>query len=86
MHSNRNDGPRAPVVAALATHSSVHDSAMLERIGMHTVDPNATLDLTILDRYQDYYLKTDNQLRRVDLAEYVDPAPLSSAVAALGRL
>jgi hypothetical protein len=40
----------------------------------------------ILDRYQDYYLKTDNQLRRVDLAGYVDPAPLSSAVAVLGRL
>jgi hypothetical protein len=53
---------------------------------MHTVDPNAALDLAILDTYQDYYLKTDNQLGKVDLNGYVDPAPLSSALAALGRM
>lgn len=82
---NRNDGPRTPVIDSLAIHTSVHDPVVLERVGMHTVDPNAALDLAILDRYQDYYLNTDNQLRRVDLTEFVDPAPLSSAVAALGR-
>jgi NitT/TauT family transport system substrate-binding protein len=82
---NRNDGPRAPVVAALAAHSSVHDSTVLERIGMHTVDPDAALDLAILDRYQDYYLETGNQLRRVDLHGVVDPVPLSAALSALGQ-
>ena len=64
-----------------AAHSLVHDSAALEHTGMHTVDPNGALDLAILDRYQQYYLDTGNQLRRVDLSEYVDLAPLSAAVA-----
>ena len=82
---SRDAAPRAPVIATLAAHSSVHDAAVLEHIGMHTVDPNGALDLAILDRYQDYYLASGNQLRRVDLTSYVDAAPLSAAVSELGR-
>ena len=83
---NLKDGAPQPVIESLAAHSSVRDPAVLQTIAMHTVDPNAALDLTVLDRYQDYYLKTGDQTQRVDLARYVDPAPLAAAVAELGRL
>jgi hypothetical protein len=39
----------------------VHDRNVLETVGMHTVDPNAEIDIASLDRYQDFYLATDNQ-------------------------
>ena len=42
---NVDDGPRGPVIEALAAHTSVHDTSTLASIGMHTVDPNAALDV-----------------------------------------
>jgi hypothetical protein len=55
------DQDTGPLLDALATHSSVHDRNVLETVGMHTVDPNAEIDIASLDRYQDFYLATDNQ-------------------------
>ena len=83
---DRKDGSVEPVIESLATHSAVHDPAVLRTVAMHTVDPNAALDLTVLDQYQDYYLRTGNQTQRVELAGFVDAAPLTAAVAELGRL
>lgn len=83
---NLGDGSTDPIIESLAAHSAVHDPAVLRTIGMHTVDPNAALDLTVLDRYQDYYLRTGDQAQRVDLTSFFDAAPLATAVAELGRL
>ena len=80
------DQDTGPLLDALAAHGSVHDRNVLETVGMHTVDPNAAIDIGSLDRYQDYYIATDNQAQKIDLAEHVDRQPLEVALQALGRL
>jgi ABC-type nitrate/sulfonate/bicarbonate transport system substrate-binding protein len=83
---NLGDASTEPVIESLAAHSAVHDPALLRTIGMHTVDPNAALDLSVLDRYQDYYLQAGDQAQRVDLTSFFDAEPLNTALAELGRL
>jgi NitT/TauT family transport system substrate-binding protein len=83
---NAHDGPSAPSISALAAHSSVHDPAVLQQVGMHTVDPNGAFDATTLDVYQDYYLQTGEQTQRIDLNAHIDRGPLEAALATLGSL
>jgi NitT/TauT family transport system substrate-binding protein len=80
------DASPDPVFDALAVHSSIHDRKVLENVAMHPVDPNGTLEIASLDRFQDYYLAHGVQNEKIDLTRYVDPAPLDAAVATLGRL
>ena len=80
------DAPTGPVLDALAAHSSIKDRAVLEKVGMHPVDPNGRLDIASLDRYQDYYVAKGHQAQKIDLTRHVDLGPLDAALAALGRL
>jgi hypothetical protein len=64
----------------------VHVRDVFESVGMHTVDPNAAIDIGGPDRYQDYYTATDNQGKKIDLAQHVDREPLEVALDALERL
>lgn len=83
---NAQDAPPEPVFESLAAHSSITDIAVLRNVGMHTVDPNGTLQTERLEAYQDYYLKTGNQQTRLDLRRFIDARPLEAALAQLGTL
>jgi NitT/TauT family transport system substrate-binding protein len=80
------DASPDPVFDALAAHSSIHDRKVVENVAMHPVDPNGTLDIASLDRFQDYFLAHGAQNRKIDLTRYVDTAPLEAALETLGRL
>jgi NitT/TauT family transport system substrate-binding protein len=80
------DADPGPVLDSLAAHGSVHEREILEKVAVHTVDPNAGIDLASLQRYQDYYVATSNQERPVDLVQHIDRQPLETALSALGRL
>lgn len=73
-----------PVLDALAAHSSIQDRGILEHVGMHPVNPNGTLDIASLDRYQDFYIAQGFQNQRIDLSRYVNSGPLDTALASLG--
>ena len=81
----RDTAPEA-VYDSLGAHTSLTDRAVLEKVGMHTVDPNGTLDPVHLEAYQDYYLKTGAQKVRLDLNQFINPAPLEAALASAGKL
>jgi NitT/TauT family transport system substrate-binding protein len=83
---NARDADSGGVYDSLAAHSSLSDRTVLEKVGMHTVDPNGTLDTRQLDAYQDYYLHEGSQRVRLDLPHFVDAAPLDAALASLGAL
>jgi ABC-type nitrate/sulfonate/bicarbonate transport system substrate-binding protein len=82
---NARDADPAPIFDALAAHTSITDRAVLEKVGMHTVDPNGLLETTRLDAYQDYYLARGVQTRRMDLNQFIDRRPLDAALRKLGR-
>ena len=75
-----------PVLDSLAAHGSVHDRQILEHVAMHTVDPNAGIDLASLNQYQDYFVATGDQEHRVDLQQHIDPQPLDGALSDFGRV
>lgn len=83
---NAHDAPPEPVFESLAAHSSITDMAVLQKVGMHTVNPNGTVETQRLDAYQDYYLKTGNQQVRMDLNRFIDRRPLDAALTQLGKL
>ncbi|GAC1316274.1 MAG: hypothetical protein NVSMB2_08950 [Chloroflexota bacterium] len=83
---NAHDGPSEPVFKSLAAHSSITDMAVLQKVGMHTVNPNGALETERLDAYQDYYVKTGNQQVRIDLNRFIDHGPLDAALSQLGKV
>jgi NitT/TauT family transport system substrate-binding protein len=81
----KNEGDRGPVVAALVNHTPIKDPNMFNVIGMHSVDPNGTLNVETWDPFQDYFLKRGLQNTRLDLSKYVDQSYLNAALDRLGR-
>jgi NitT/TauT family transport system substrate-binding protein len=82
----KNEGDRGPVVAPLVNHTPIKDPNMFNVIGMHSVDPNGTLNIQTWDPFQDYFLKRGLQNTKLDLSKYVDQQYLNAAVDRLGRL
>ena len=83
---NAHDAPAEPVFESLAGHSSITDIAVLQKVGMHTVNPNGTVEKERLDAYQDYYIKTGNQQVRIDLNRFIDRRSLDVALTQLGTV
>jgi len=81
-----NQSDRGPVVAPLVNHTPIKDPNMFNVIGMHSVDPNGTLNIQTWDPFQDYFLERGLQNTKLDLAKYVDQQYLTSAVDRLGKL
>ena len=53
---------------------------------MPAVDPNGTMDERVLDDYQDYFVKTGTQQRKLDLRRVIDRSYVDYALQRLGRL
>jgi NitT/TauT family transport system substrate-binding protein len=80
------DADAGPVLDSLATHGSVHDRQILEHLAVHTVDPNAGINVASVDQYQDYFIASGDQQHRVDLDRHIDLRPLDAALSDLGRV
>jgi NitT/TauT family transport system substrate-binding protein len=81
----KNQTDRGPVVAPLVNHTPIKDPNMFNVIGMHSVDPNGTLNVQTWDPFQEYFLKRGLQNTKLDLAKYVDQSYLDAALDRLGR-
>jgi NitT/TauT family transport system substrate-binding protein len=82
---NKGDSDRAPLVDILASHTSAADPRLFDVIGMHTVDPNGAMNPTSWNDFQDYYVGRGDQVRKLDLNQYVDSSLLDAALDRLGR-
>jgi NitT/TauT family transport system substrate-binding protein len=80
-------GDRAAVAQSFAGHTAIKDTALYERIGMPSVDPNLLTDPTeSWNVFQDFFVRQGLQEQRIDLARYVDFSLVNAALDKLGRV
>jgi NitT/TauT family transport system substrate-binding protein len=82
---NKSDTDRAPVIQALVNHTPIKDPDLYTVMGLPGMDPNASLDLTSWNVFQDYFVERGFQKQKVDVTPYIDTSMLDGAIAKLGR-
>jgi NitT/TauT family transport system substrate-binding protein len=82
----QDEGGKDGVFQTLARHTAVKDLGLYARMGMHAVDPNGGMDQGILDDYQDYFVRTGTQQRKLDLNKVIDRSYVNDALQRLGRV
>ena len=82
----KDEGGRDEVIDILTKHTAVKDAALYANLGMHSVDPNGTLNRQTFEEYQDYFLKYGTQQQRLDFDRVLDQSYMDYAVQRLGRV
>jgi NitT/TauT family transport system substrate-binding protein len=81
-----DQGGAEEIYQILSRHTTIKDPTLFPRIGYHGADPNAELQSSALDEYQDAFLRYGTQQQRVDFNRVIDRTYLDRAVRELGRV
>ena len=77
---------RAEIVRILVEHTNVKDPALYDRMALHAVDPNGTVDPAIVAEVQDWFVSKGVVPVKADPQRIVDRQYLDYALQRLGRI
>jgi NitT/TauT family transport system substrate-binding protein len=82
----KREGGRDEFDRILLKYTPIQDPTLFDRMATHDMDPNGTMDPTVMNELQEYFVRYGAQQQKVDLSKVIDSSYAEYAVSRIGRV